>query len=270
MLDCISADHSDREKTNQYILSIQVSLNGFSFLVISPEDNRIVAYQNSPIKIGNNKLIARHLNEWLENQTILKNSFQSVRAYIFSEFFSLIPNEMLNYEDSPEIQSFFLDNEFAGQHEINEVQSLNASLVFSVQSEITMVLNRFFGAVILFHPATKLLHYAEETTQMFIASLISSKDNIFLIIKRRDQKVILANSFPINHPNDLIYSVINTFQQLGISRNQTAMRVAEVIQPNFQPEKHLSPYFVDLAPVNSPFQNKNQEINPLHLYLATN
>jgi len=270
MLDCISAVHSDIEKTNQYILSIQVSLDGFSFLVTDPVENRIIAYQNSPVKIGNEKLISRHLNEWISDQHFLKNTFKKVNVFIYSDVFSLVPNAILTENKTQEIGSFFLQNKNDAHTEIINIPSLEATLFFPVQTDILQVLNRHLNFIELNHPLNQLLRNTEESSKLFEACLITSKNNICLIINRKSKELILAGNFSVNHPNDIVYNVLNTFQQLGISRSQTAMRVAEVIQPNFQPEKLLNPYFSDLAMLNSPSQYKNVEINPLHLYLATN
>ncbi|MBK6285166.1 MAG: DUF3822 family protein [Draconibacterium sp.] len=93
MSDFINDGLFEIAKTKNYILSIQVCLDGFSFLIVDPNEKQIVAIKNSPIKISNENLLARHLKEWLTSEALLKNQFESVRLIYYSENFTLVPKE---------------------------------------------------------------------------------------------------------------------------------------------------------------------------------
>jgi hypothetical protein len=52
-------DSFDLEKTNEYILSIQINLDGFSFSIYSPVENKFVGSKVVPLKISNEFILNR-------------------------------------------------------------------------------------------------------------------------------------------------------------------------------------------------------------------
>ena len=45
MYDLVNETGFNLEKSQEYILSIQISLDGFSFSVVSPSDNKLLAFK---------------------------------------------------------------------------------------------------------------------------------------------------------------------------------------------------------------------------------
>ena len=81
----------DIEKTSEYILSIQVSLDGFSFSVVHPGNNRILAFKHTPLKISSESILSRHFESWTSTEDLWTKPFRKTRLIVFSPRFSLIP-----------------------------------------------------------------------------------------------------------------------------------------------------------------------------------
>jgi len=271
MFDFIADDSFEIEKTNQYKVSIQVSLDGFSFLAIHAAEKRVVAFKNTPLKISNEKLMVRRLKEWLESEDFFKNSFNEVRVFVFTENFTIIPEEYNSKETQQDLASVLFHQDLDFKLIENKIEPLHARLYFQVQSDITEVLQHFFGNSECFHPVTKLLQIPFHSNKRNIALIVSMKKYFYLIVKRNN-KLLLASSFLYSHQNDLVYNVLNTFQQLETARSETDLIIADVISDSNEIKSLLHPFFENISMLKTDELVINPEIIENHLlfYLSQN
>ncbi len=243
-------DSFEIEKTKNYILSIQVCLDGFSFLITDPNENQILVIKNSPLKISNENLLARHLKEWLESEVLLRNSFEIVRIFYYSENFTLIPEEYFGRERQRNLTSMLFDKKLSGNFIENKIENLGITLFFPVPHEIVNVLNQFFKNIEIIHPITSLIKSGVEKGKENLSFLLSTTRSFYFVVFENG-KLLLANSFQNQHPNDLVYNVINSFQQLEISRSETELFIAVAIDQKTEIESLLKPYFNNIRILKS-------------------
>lgn len=271
MFDLVKDDSFEIQNTKDYILSIQVSLDGFSFLIVHPDKKRIVAYKNLLLKISSNELLTRHLKEWLDSEDILKNQFKSVRSLIFTENFTLIPDEYSGREWHRNLTSALFDKKIHNNFIENDINDLDTTLIFPVARDIVSVLHQYFNKNIeILHPVTNILNTFFKSKKRNQAIIISTKKYFYLIINR-NHKLLFANSFSILHQNDLVYNVLNSFQQLEISRSETNMFFAGSINQNKEIAIILQPFFENIGNIITEEVITNSEIidnyTPLYLTL---
>ena len=272
MFDLIKDDSFEIQKTRDYILSIQVSLDGFSFLIFHPDEKRIVAFKTTPLIISSFTLLARRLKEWLETEELLKNQFKSVRAFIFSEYFSLVPQEYSGSEWQRNLTSALFDKKVHNHFIENRINHLDANLIFPVSQDIISVLQHIFNKEIeIIHPVNNILNHSFESKKRNQAVILSTKKYFYLVIFRNN-KLLFANSFPVAHQNDLVYSAINTFKQLGISRVETELFIAGSIAQNKEIAVLLLPFFENIGNLKTEGIISNPEIidKEIQLYLTIN
>lgn len=254
MFDFIKDDSFDIEKTKQYSLSIQVSLDGFSFLVVHDSEKRVVACKNTPLKISSEKLLARRLKEWLETEGLLKRPFKSVRVFLFTENFTLVPAEYSGDKPVENLTSYLFHQDSNNKLIVNKIDALNAQLIFQIPTDVMEVLNfQFNNKIDIIHPVTSLLTCPVESKKRNCAVLLTNNKYFYLIVSR-NSKLILANSFQAEHLNDLVYNVLNTFQQLEIARSETDLYVSGSRYENNEIENLLNPYFENISKL------KNEEL----------
>jgi len=270
MSDLINDESFEITKTKQYILSIQVSLDGFSFLIVHPDEKRIVAFKSSPLKISGDILLARNLKEWLETEDLLKNQFKNVRAFIFTENFTVVPEEYFGREKHRNLTSSLFDKKGDNYFIENKIVDLNANLFFPVSQDVSTVLNNFFNKKVeILHPVTNLIQTQVESQKRNVSFILSTKKYFYLVIYR-NHKLLLANSFQTQHSNDLVYNAINTFQQLEIARSETEVYLAGSIKQNTEIEALLKPFFENIDNFKMEEIIANPEIidNSIQLYLT--
>jgi hypothetical protein len=260
MFDFIKDDSFDIEKTKQYSLSIQVSLDGFSFLVVHDSEKRSVACKNIQLKISSEKLLARRLKEWLEAEGLLKKPFKTVRLFIFTENFTLVPTDYSVDKPIENLTSYMFHQDSNSKLIINKIEALNAHLIFPLPTDVMEVLHiQFNNNIDFIHPVTSLLICPVESRKRNSAVLLTTKKYFYLIVTRNN-KLILANSFQAEHLNDLVYNVLNTFQQLEIARSETDLYVSGSRNENSEIEDLLKPYFENISNLKNEGLISNPEI----------
>jgi hypothetical protein len=257
----------DTNKTNQYGLSIQVSLDGFSFLVFSEDVKKVPASKNTAVKISSPKLISRHFNDWVNAEPLLKLPYQKVTILLFEEHFTLIPNTT-NTELATEILTNPGGDRFPFK---NQIESIDASLQFGVIIELAETVKTLFSNAEWTHPVSVLLNNFPAGQKPNTGILTQSQNQYFLVLKRKNQ-LLLANSFRAEHTSDLVYFLVNTFRQLGISRNLTHLFVAATIENSQHLSELLVPYFPTISALNidGEYLESATGINRLHFYLTLN
>ena len=78
MYDLVNETSFNLEKSQEYILSIQICLDGFSFSVVSPYDNKLLAFKSKPLEVNDEKLVAKYFKEWVDSNDIFQNSFKTI------------------------------------------------------------------------------------------------------------------------------------------------------------------------------------------------
>ena len=257
----------DTNKTNQYRLSIQVSLDGFSFLVFSEFDKKVLAGKNTAVKISSPKLVSRHFTDWVNAEPLLTLPYQKVTILLFEEHFTLIPNST-----KPELTTEILTNPNGDRFLFqNQIDSIDAMLRFGVINELAETVKTLFRNAEWAHPVSILMNNFPAGNKPNTGVLIQSQNQYFLVLKRKNQ-LLLANCFRAEHASDLVYFLLNTFRQLGISRNLTQLFVAETMENNRNLNELTAPYFptVSTLTTESGHLDLAAGSNWLHYYLTLN
>lgn len=260
----------DINNTNQYRLSIQVSLDGFSFLVISVQDKKVLAAKNTLAKISSSKFIARHFNDWIYSEPLFKLQFDSVDLVVFEENFTLIPNDPGLIGLSDESVDYMINPIDERQVFLNQVENIGASLHFGLLNELVEIVTRFFTKVNWFHPVSLLLNHFPLGEKPNQCILVRVQNHIYFLLKKRN-KLLLANCFMAEQPSDIVYYVLNTFRQLEVSRNLTQLRIGEIVENQNELIELFTPFFAAVSGLNNDFEYISPaESNRMHLFLNLN
>lgn len=253
--------------TNQYRLSIQVSLDGFSFLVFSESNKKIVSAKNSAIKISSPKLVSHHFKDWVHNEPLLKLQYRKVDILFFEEFFTLIPDAALQVPATEKLINPEGDRKIFQ----NKIEAIDTTLKFGVNTDLADAVKALFGKTEWIHPVSAMLNNFRASSKPNTGILIQSQNHYFFVLKKRSQ-LLLANCFKAEHHSDLVYLLLNTFRQLGVSRSLTHLMIAETIDNNGKLNLLLSPYFPSVSGLNIETETVQLTagINPTHLFLLLN
>ncbi len=236
----------DLENTFENILSIQISLNGFSFSILSPSDGKVLAVKTVPLKISSNKLIARRFKEWYQSENILQKPFQKIRLIIFSAKFTLIPKSIYSNDLKEEAAYALFKDGNQLQFAENLVKNIDAKLLFTIPEALLETINETVGECQITHPVKLLIDNFEEAENGNKLVLLFNNHDLTVVLKN-ETTVLFANNFKINHANDVVYFVLTALKQLGVKATNTALYYAgqSAFQNNI--EENLAKHFSSIG-----------------------
>ena len=261
MHDLFTVESFDLEKTYEYILSIQVSLSGFSFLVKSPNENKFLAYKNISVKISNNSVLSRHFNEWLKTEELLHKPFKKVRVIVLNEYFSLVPEVYFQNSVKNFVSKYLFEENTEFELAENIIHSLKSKLIFALPSGLNALIQNLIGVCEIVHPVKLILNNLPEISKVNGLVLFFESKNFYTVLFNH-QTIVMVNSFKMLHSNDVLYYVHTLLKQLAISTKQTTLFISysaaqtsnfEVsLKSSFSDIQHLDPVF--------DFSNKQQTV----------
>lgn len=138
----------------EYILSIQVSLDGFYFSII--HNNRLLALKKSPVKISSGKFLGRRFSEWLSTNKIFEKDFKEVRIIYFSDKITAIPGDYYNYDKQDELINRLFGKQSGYKAYDNYWPANRCNLVFSINEQFLKEAAQKFSDFKIIHPVTVL------------------------------------------------------------------------------------------------------------------
>ena len=245
MSELVSFEGFDVEKTYEYILSIQVSLDGFSFSVLSQHDDKILAFKTIQLKISSTSLIPRRFDDWLKSEDLLQKPFKKIRVIVFSEKFTLIPETYFNDILKQEIPPLLFEENSESEVVENIISKLKTRLIFALPVGLNSVITEQIGECEIVHPVKIILNNLPEIGKEKGLILLFDVKDFYLILFDKE-KVLLTNSFKMTHVNDVVYYVLTTLKQLEISTSATNLFVINSINKLPKIENSLQPYFSEI------------------------
>ena len=265
------AESFNLENTNEYILSIQISLDGFSFSVLNPLENKIVAFKCTPLKISSNNLILLHFHDWLKEEELLQKKYLKTIVIYFTVEFSLIPENLYCSKLVQEASIRLVPENNYKKLVVNTANGLNASarIIFYLPKDLEEFITLNFSSPELIHPVQLVTQQIQQTNKKNKVVLLYHKKSCILVAVRNNQ-IILANGFNTGHVNDLVYYVLNTITQLNLNLKETDFYLSDALNKNEELEQLFYPYFQEpsyLPPARS-IENAEMVQNSIHRYFS--
>ncbi|PKQ60407.1 hypothetical protein BZG02_19275 [Labilibaculum filiforme] len=278
MNDLVFVDTSfDKNKTKEYTLSIQVSLDGFSFSILNSHLKCIALNQFIPFKTNSDNNPINSFIEIVRNNELLNLDFKDVSLVWISDKALLIPSEFFSEDFAYE--SFQLSHHLDKSDclQWNEITELKAWIVFSFPNNINEFIQSHFKNSILYHHCFPF--YKEALNQKIAENhpqvFLNIQNNFFhVIIPDRNGKHFI-NTFSYSASSDLAYYILNIFKQQKLNNERSKLIIDGLVQEDSQVilllKKYLGQVEVKLLPsefrINKsiPHQEYNQFINLLNL-----
>lgn len=207
-------------KTYNKELSIQVSLNGLSFCVLNTETNTIThlkSYLSS--KKQNPIALLDQLKQVFETERILHDDFNAVTVIHVNELSALVPNPLFNEEiiaDYLKLNTKILKTDFITHDTIAFNDSVN---VYVPYVNANNFIYDHFGEFTYKHYSTILIESIMRAEKHASGSklYLHVHPSHFEIVAIKDGQLTLYNTFEYDTPEDFIYYVLFTMEQLSLN-----------------------------------------------------
>ena len=200
------------------LLSIQASLNGLSFCVLDITESTIVFFKEINFKEQKNPLEVEKLiiNEF-ENNLFLQREFKKVKLIHHNNLCTFVPKILFN--DKNLIDYLKFDNKVFNSDFIaaDEIASREIMAVYVPFVNLNNLFFECFGSFEYHHASKILLDNILKITNDFSNKLFCNvSKSSFELMYIKNGELNLFNSFEFNTPEDFIYYVLFTIEQLQI------------------------------------------------------
>ncbi|MEN8186665.1 MAG: DUF3822 family protein [Bacteroidota bacterium] len=210
-----SVDFKDLKDTD---LSIQLSLDGFSFCILNKIQNEIISlcHYSFPDSSPTPKKHLQNVKEVFEKENLLKNKFAAVNITHINNLSSFVPKALFNEELLTDYLKFshkVFTNDYLVYDQISNHDLVNVYVPF-------VNINNFFidkfGSFNYKHSSTVLVENLLDTYKFSERPhlFVMVNDKHFEIVAIADNKFQLYNSFQYHTKEDFIYYLLFTAEQL--------------------------------------------------------
>ncbi len=95
-------------------------------------------------------------------------------------------------------------------------------MLFYLPKNLKDIINTNFTAAKLTHPVKLLIEQTPNESKKNKVVIIYTKKG-FIMVASRNENVLLANGFKIEHINDLVYFLLNALTQLNLNLKETTL-----------------------------------------------
>ncbi len=245
MHELITDKSFDLNKTNEYKLSIQISLDGFSFFIVTAENN-LVAFKNSSLKISNENFIARRFEEWAQTEELLQKNYRHIEVVFFTKKFTLIPEKYFSRERLSTVFQQLFGKAANEQIVENYNEQFQHHLCFAMPQLFYNQIRQNFESCDFLHPAHLLSKLCSGLNFKNFGLLLLFGENKFYFLLSDGNHILLANNYSFVHVNDVVYYVLAALNALEIPAQKTQVYLAGITKPYDETEANLAVYFKEI------------------------
>lgn len=199
-------------------LSIQLSLDGFSFCIIDKQEFRVIETQSFQFA-DNSPTPQKHLknvSQLFENHEVLQQQFDSVNITHVNSLSTLVPRPLF---DPKQLKNYIKYNSKVYKNDYIVYDPIHNHDIYNVYIPFVNINNFFleqFGAFEYKHFSTVFIenllniYKYSEHPHMFVN--VSNKH--FEIVSIANSKLLFYNSFEYHSKEDFIYYILFTAEQL--------------------------------------------------------
>jgi len=226
-------------------ISIQVSLDGFSFCIYSTEDKNIHAVRHYRfVQAILQEDIFNITDEILYKDDLLRLSFKKVRVIYTGRKSTLVPDEFFKNENLKSILEFNQPIDELDEIYYNTISGCQSKLVFTVPHYFTNIITDKFSNAGFYNQATPLLNYIlsdEEKLQKDQVIVQLNRDFFDLIIVR-EGRLKLYNTFLFVNATDLVYFILYVCKQIKIDLKTSPIYILGGLEAHESLMQEITPY----------------------------
>jgi hypothetical protein len=235
--------------THSYRLSIKLSYDGFSFLILNPNTKRVIAWNEFEFSgVRDGRHLGYILDKLLDDNPILTQQFQKTDIIFVPLHHTLVPKVLFENTQLDTIVSLNFEVQKGEKLLSNEVRNESYSIFPMDKNLIDFFSVNFAHAPILSHHKILIDCLSHESVQS------KYNKNIFLRIGKREIDILVFeqndllfhNSFGIQSANDIAYFVLYVYDQLKLEVTRTPLTLLGKIRKGDEQYRLLSDYIKTL------------------------
>ena len=212
----------DINSTNNYDISIQVSLNGFSFSLLDTLLNRFVMLREYRLS-GKEAEISEEIREIINKDEFLEKPYRRYHIIFSFERNTLVPSGL--FDPALKDDYFRLNHPIKEGYVVSNNKLLNPDsvLLFDLRKDLLDLLIQVFPEASLSHQIRPLLNslYLKTNKRSGKYIQINIEDTYFNIFVITGNELLFFNTFRYRNTSDILYFTFFTFENLNLGKDET-------------------------------------------------
>ena len=237
----------DPNRSESYILSVQVSLDGISFCINDTVRDIYISFVSFPFTqiLSVNDDWGNTIGQLFSQFDILSRTFKKVLLSFNSPLFTVVPTEYFVPEKAKQL--FELVHPLPNLYEVrfNNLTESKTTIVFAIPSSLTSQwLFRQPKTLIIGHPSplitcSSLIKAAKDEPVI----LTHLSEQFFISVISKNNELQHCNSFTYQNANDTAYHLISTCKLAGVEPNQLEIALTGLNKESEALESLLAQYY---------------------------
>jgi hypothetical protein len=215
-------DHSFRDCLEESEISVQISLNGLSFCVITKSDSTIRAFRSYRFK--NAVMLEDILNETQEillKDDLIHLTYNKAKAIFINRKSTIVPDEFFNPDMVKQIMEFNQPVDELDEVHFNSLEQIKSKLIFTFPTYLAGMLTHHFKKIEFYNQAFPLIQLLDDfpgSTRDFKIAINLNRE-FFDMVVMTNNNLKLSNNYLYVSSTDLLYFILFVCKQLGINPN---------------------------------------------------
>lgn len=244
------------ENINNYHLSLQVYLKGFSFCLLDRERNKFIALGNYYFnKISSYSILLNEIEEIFLTEEVLQPNYQHVKLLFSTPKYSYIPSPFF---DTKEVENLYKFNHKIKQGEVlhtNYIYGNSSYSIYTIPGFIEDFFNQKYPNLKVYHHSCPLIEeilLKEKLNTQKPRAFLNILPDIFDFVIIENGKLKLFNTFAYNSDSDFQYFVLNTFDQLNLSPIDIPVSIMGIVNRDDIKIENLKKYIKQISYFSKP------------------
>ena len=264
---------SDIDLYSKNSLSILITQDGFSYSIYDISDNKIQTLISKQYDKNSSKY--DDIKQSFKNENIDNLDFADINIVYATRNVTIAPDAI--FEEKLAKNIFALNRQLSDDEEIHytKLPKSQTVIIFSIKKDWKTLLDSQFPKYNLYPQSYTLIETGLTKTKISEKPnrqrmLVQVFENFFEILVIDNGQIANYNTYSYKSPNDILYFIVNTFEQLGLSQEDCEVAFSGFIEKGDLAVIHLKKFIrnVYFESINRDYKYfyRFQEIQPHYFY----
>lgn len=254
-----------KENTENYRLSIQLSLDGFSFTTLDTISGKFNSFYYESLNDGiDMDDYLSSIENFLEKD-FFAEQYKDISIVLESPQSTLIPSVVFEKEKLKQIFEFNHTLPDDNALNYNKIRNSEIYCIFSIPSFIATLLINKFKRYNMYHQSTPLIEDALMKSSEFVTThkvFVNVSKTLFdILVCSENGEVKLFNSYETKSPTDVVYFIVNCFEQLKLDRKETPLLLTGIYDLKSEIVSQLERFISNVE--HESLKRQNYEFEPI-------
>lgn len=230
----------DINNCENYILSIQCALDGFSFSIIDTTVDKFIVLSNYNLIAATPFELKVIINSIIQQEAMLQKQFKKVKICFVSEKIILIPESLFD-KNSNDIFYFSFDKD-RDEQVITNYAHANQVILSAIPQSLKLYFETIFPNCQFYTPANPIINYSKNFSATALRIFVTKFNHTLQIIVFKNENIEFLNSFFVKNDDDCLYYILNSAKNLN-ANIKTEIVISGKMENQLFLTKSLKNYF---------------------------